>query len=473
MTPDQFLAFAGVLPEPFLLLTGEGKILASNRPAATLIGCRSKELQGKTLFELVTEPPDKVLTYLQACSRSRQMVLGSLNFVLPDGQVLNCRAEGAVVQPSSPTSPAVNLLRLESRAVASCKFVLLNQKIDELTKEIYQRQQVQAALVRKNEELKEAIHQLKTAQFQLIQTEKMSSLGQLVAGVAHEINNPLNFIHANLVYAEEYIRDLLELLQIYQQEYPCPTSNIQEKIEAVDLDFIVEDLNKVLGSMRVGTDRILEIVQSLRNFSRLDEAEVKAVDIHEGIESSLVILQHRLKPQPNRPGIQVIKDYGIFPLVKCYPGQLNQVFMNILGNAIDALEESFAINNLSSARNNHGQEKITNDKLTIWIRTEKINCNYPDCDSLSSCIAIRIADNGLGMTTQIRQQIFNPFFTTKPVGQGTGLGLSISYQIVNKTHRGQLHCISEQGQGAEFIIELPISQQVAEKMEKLSSLERV
>lgn len=468
MTPDQFLAFARVLPEPFLLLTSEGKILASNRAAARLIGCRSKELEGKSLFELVTETTEKVLTYLQACSKSRQLVLGSLNFVLPDGQVLSCRAEGAVVQPASPTSPAVTLLRLESRAAANIKFVLLNQKIDELTQEIYQRQQAQAALARKNEELQEAIQQLKIAQIQLVQTEKMSSLGQLVAGVAHEINNPVNFIHANLFHAEKYIRDLLELVQIYQEEYPCPTCNIQEKLEEIDYEFLVEDLNKVLDSMRTGTHRICEIVQSLRNFSRLNEAEVKAVDIHEGIESTLVILQHRLKAQPNRPSIQVIKDFKILPLVKCYPGQINQVFMNILSNAIDALDESFATGHLSLANNKNGKGRMTNDHPTIWIRTQKFDNPSPDGDSCHSRIAICIADNGSGMPEQIRQQIFNPFFTTKPIGQGTGLGLSISYQIVNKTHHGQLHCISKQGQGTEFIIELPIDQQVTEELENLS-----
>ncbi|HBE18222.1 MAG TPA: PAS domain-containing sensor histidine kinase [Cyanobacteria bacterium UBA11149] len=456
MSPDQFLEFARVLPEPFLLITGLGEILASNRPTASLIGCKSKEIQGKNLCNLVTETSEKVISYLQACSRSRQMVLGCLNFILPDGETLICRVEGAVVQPSSPTSPAVNILRLESRAAATTEFLLLNQKINELTKEIHQRQEVQAEIVRKNQELQSAIQQLKATQIQLIQSEKMSSLGQLVAGIAHEINNPVNFIHGNLVYTEEYIQTILELLQLYQEEYPDTSDKIKSKIEKLDLNFILEDVSNILQSMRVGTHRIREIVLSLRNFSRLDEAELKKVDIHEGIESTLVILQHRLNAQRNRPAIQVIKDYSNLPSIQCYPSQLNQVFMNILVNAIDALEKSFTLSH-SSLKNNHkDREKITKENPTIWISTKQANPNYAIKDNFNSHITISIKDNGSGIPQQIRQNVFDPFFTTKPVGEGTGLGLSISYQIIKKTHGGQLHCISAEGQGTEFIIELPI-----------------
>ncbi|MFB2892965.1 ATP-binding protein [Aerosakkonemataceae cyanobacterium BLCC-F50] len=449
MTPEQFLEFARVLPEPLLLITSQGEILATNRPAANLLGCSSKELQGKFLSDLVTESAEKVSKYLHNCARSRQMILGTLTFVLPKGENLSCRSEGAVVKPASAESPAVNLLRLENRATATGEFVLLNQKIHELSKEIYQRQKAQSELVRKNEELQEAFHQLKKAQIQLVQSEKMSGLGQLVAGIAHEINNPVNFIHGNLSHADEYIANLLDLVQLYQQEYPNPSPKIADKIADIDLEFLQEDLQKLWQSMKLGTNRIREIVLSLRNFSRLDESKVKEVDIHEGIESTLVILQNRLKAKAERPEIKIIKEFGKLPLVDCYPSQLNQVFMNILSNAIDALEDSFRKGDLS-ARKNH------QDNLTIRIRTEKIG---------SDRISIRIADNGMGIPEKVRQQIFNPFFTTKPIGKGTGLGLSISYQIVTETHHGQLFCHSEPGQGTEFIVEIPIHQQVSETIE--------
>ncbi|OKH40021.1 PAS domain-containing sensor histidine kinase [[Phormidium ambiguum] IAM M-71] len=448
MTPEQFLEFARVLPEPLLLVTNQGEILATNRSAANLLGSSSKELQGKFLIDLVTESPEKVFKYLQNCARSRQMIIGSLTFGLPEGKELSCRAEGAVVQPATSESPAVNLLRLENRASATGEFVLLNQKIHELSKEIYQKQQAQAELVRTNQELKEAFHKLKMAQIQLVQSEKMSGLGQLVAGIAHEINNPVNFIHGNLLHADEYVNDILELVEIYQEEYPNPSPKVADKIAEIDFDFVVEDLHKLWKSMKLGTNRIKEIVKSLRNFSRLDEAKVKEVDIHEGIESTLVILQNRLKAKPERPEIQLIKEYGNLPLVDCYPSQLNQVFMNILSNAIDALEESYLKCDLLTRR--------SCENLNIRIVTERIN---------SDRISIRISDNGMGIPEKVRQQIFNPFFTTKPIGKGTGLGLSISYQIITETHHGQLICHSELGQGTEFIVEIPIHQEVSEIME--------
>lgn len=290
--------------------------------------------------------------------------------------------------------------------------------------------------------LSNALSQLQQTQMQLIQQEKMSSLGQLVAGVAHEINNPVNFINGNIAYANDYVKDLLELLAIYQETYPNPTDRIQEKAEAIDLNFLTEDLPSLLSSMRMGAERIRQIVLSLRNFSRLDEAEMKPVDIHEGIDNTLLILKSRLKLTSIKCEIQVIKKYGDLPLVDCYAGQLNQVFMNILSNAIDALDET---------RN-----------PSIIIHTEVMNRQKNNNDSdLSNprqpdSILIRIRDNGAGMNETIQQQLFNPFFTTKPIGKGTGLGLSISYQIVVEKHGGILKCSSELGKGSEFWIQIPV-----------------
>ncbi|HIK05554.1 MAG TPA: PAS domain S-box protein [Trichormus sp. M33_DOE_039] len=285
------------------------------------------------------------------------------------------------------------------------------------------------------EQLTTALHQLQQTQSQLIQHEKMSSLGQLVAGVAHEINNPVNFIHGNLTYAQEYFEDLLTLLNLYRENYPNPTPEIQELTEEVDLNFLADDLSKLLNSMNMGTNRIREIVLSLRNFSRLDEAEKKLVDIHDGIDNTLLILHHRWKNNGIGLGISVIKEYGNLPVVDCYPGQLNQVFMNILTNAIDALEDSMA---------SHDARLL---QPQIRIRTELLDNNF---------ISIRIADNGSGMTEEVRNRLFDPFFTTKPVGKGTGLGLSISYQIIVEKHGGMLQCFSELGKGTEFLIQIPL-----------------
>jgi PAS domain S-box-containing protein len=295
------------------------------------------------------------------------------------------------------------------------------------------------------QKLEQTLHQLQRTQSQLIQSEKMSSLGQLVAGVAHEINNPVNFIYGNLTYADEYTQNLLKILQVYQQEYPQPTTAILDKIEAFEINYIVEDLPKILASMKVGADRIRDIVLSLRTFSRLDEAEMKKVDIHEGIESTLMILQNRLKNKLDRPAITVIKEYGKLPEVECYPGQLNQVFMNLLSNAIDALEME-EINSSDCTTKNPAN---TCKNLEIRIRTEITDNN---------CVAIRIADNGSGISPEVKKRLFDPFFTTKPIGKGTGLGLAISHSIVTEKHGGELSCNSQLGQGSEFAIEIPLRQ---------------
>jgi signal transduction histidine kinase len=276
---------------------------------------------------------------------------------------------------------------------------------------------------------------LQSTQAQLVQSEKLSSLGQMVAGIAHEINNPVNFIHGNTVYITEYTHDLFGLLALYQQQYP-PTPEIINKLEAIDFDYLKDDLFKILSSVTIGTERIRDIVKSLRNFSRLDEAEFKTVDIHEGIDSTLMILNSRLK-SANEPTIEIIKKYGDVTQIECYAGQLNQVFMNILINAIDALREC------QKFRQSEPQQ-IT---PFISIQTEMAGQSH---------VVIRIEDNGTGIPAEIQSRIFDPFFTTKPVGKGTGLGMSVSYQIITDKHEGTLTCISQPDQGTEFVIQIPV-----------------
>jgi two-component system, NtrC family, sensor kinase len=288
------------------------------------------------------------------------------------------------------------------------------------------------------QQLENTLKELHRTQTQMVQSEKMSALGQMVAGVAHEINNPVNFIHGNLSHISQYTQDLLRLLEAYQNQYPNPPQSLQDEIDDVDLDFLNEDLTKILQSMKVGSDRIQDIVVSLRNFSRLDQAEVKPVDLHQGIDNTLMILQHRLKARAERPAIEIVKEYGELPLVECYAGQLNQVFMNLLSNAIDALEESNA---------GRSFRDIVEQPNRILIKTSK---------TAEDRVQIAIVDNGAGIPEQVRSRLFDPFFTTKPVGKGTGLGLSISYQVVAEKHDGKLWCDSTLGEGTKFVIEIPI-----------------
>lgn len=298
--------------------------------------------------------------------------------------------------------------------------LLLKETNEELEVRVKQRT---SELIQSNQELATTLQKLQQTQAQLIQQEKMSSLGQLVAGVAHEINNPVSFIHGNIIHVQTYVQELLGLVQKYQHQYPHPSPEIQTEIESIDLNFIRQDLPKTLSSMQLGSQRIRQIVLSLRNFSRLNEAESKVVDLHEGIENTLLILNHRLKQ-----GVEIIRQYGPLPPVDCYPAELNQVFMNILTNSLDAMEAG----------------DVKAPKVTI--RTELNAKNQ---------IHVAIGDNGPGISADIQHRIFDPFFTAKPVGLGTGLGLSICYQIIEK-HQGKIQVSSSPNNGTEFVITLPI-----------------
>ncbi|MEA5617710.1 ATP-binding protein [Cronbergia sp. UHCC 0137] len=311
---------------------------------------------------------------------------------------------------------------------------LFVQRAERLLKKQYsQLQESENRYRRQASELEQVLLELQQTQMQMLQSEKMSSLGHLVAGVAHEINNPVNFIHGNLQHIQKYAQDLLRLVQMYQHHYPKPVEEIDLEVEEMDLQFICDDLPKTLLSMKTGSDRIREIVLALRIFSRLHESEIKPVNIQEGLESTLMILQHRLKASPEREEIQVIRNYGTLPFVQCYAGLLNQVFMNILINAIDALEEDV--------------KQVSHPQITV--RTSLINDQW---------VEIAIADNGSGIPPEIQQRIFDPFFTTKPIGKGTGLGMSISYEIITKKHGGKLECFSTVGKGTEFVIQIPVQQ---------------
>lgn len=288
------------------------------------------------------------------------------------------------------------------------------------------------------DQLSETLQQLQETQLQLLQTEKMSSLNKLVAGVAHEINNPVSFIKGNLEPAEQYTNSLLRLIEHYQAEYPEASQELQQVAKDADLSFIQSDFPSLLASIRNGVERITTIVRSLQTFSHLDESETKAVDLHEGLDSALLILSAQLTDTATRPKITVVKQYGNLPKVYCYPSQLNQVFMGLLTNAIDA------INNRDRGAS-HLSVPISVPTITICTQAQ------------GGCVHISIADNGIGMTADQITQIFDPFFTTKTVGEGVGLGLSMSYQIVKNNHQGSIKCTSEPGKGTTFSLIIPLS----------------
>lgn len=303
----------------------------------------------------------------------------------------------------------------------------------------YLTQNLEAQVTKRTEELTQALQDLQEAELQLVQTEKMATLGQLISGIAHEINNPIGFIEGNLDLVNKGVKHLLEHLHLYQKNVPDPAAEVEENAEKIELEYLVEELPEMMDSMKIGTDRIRQLSISLRLFSRADPSQKIAADLHEGLDSTLVILKHRLKAHKNRPEIQIIKKYGNLPPVKCYPNQLNQVFMNLLANSIDAIDEFGEVRSYAEmARSSHH----------IVIRTAV----SPD----RTKVAIEIADNGPGMSPDVKERIFDRLFTTKPPGKGTGLGLSISRQIVVDKHRGRIRCSSTPGEGTKFIIEIPV-----------------
>ncbi|HEY9300624.1 MAG TPA: response regulator [Phormidium sp.] len=294
---------------------------------------------------------------------------------------------------------------------------------------------LQNKLRSQNAQLQQTLAELKKAQAQIIQKEKMLGLSQLAAGMAHEVNNSIGFIAGNIEFARQYVHELLNVIDIYQQECPQPTSVVQATLADIDLEFIAKDVEKVLDSMQTGAERISTINLALRIFSRLNESDLKPVNLHEGLDSTLILLQQKLRQEGRNWEIKVEKNYGKFPAINCYASLMNQVFLNILNNAIDALESQW--------------EKADNTSIipTIWITTELTE---------EQTVVIRIKDNGTGIPEDIREHLFDPFFTTKPVGKGSGLGLLTSYQVVVEKHKGKLNYQSTLGEGTEFMMEIPV-----------------
>lgn len=434
----------------------QGQVKFLNAYGQRFFGFRAEEILGQSIF-------GTIVPSTESSGRDLEVMIADL-CQYPDQYAHNenenqCR-DGKRVWISWSNKPILN----EQGKIVEILSVGTDATERRRAEEILR--QSEAQLREQTAALQATLSELKQAQTHLVQSEKMSSLGQLVAGVAHEINNPVNFIHGNLYPASQYVQELLDLLELYQIHFPDAPPEIEDKIEEMDLEFVATDLPKIISSMKVGADRIREIVHSLRTFSRLDEAEVKAVDIHEGIDSTLMILRSRLKTSYLRhegsdycrPDIQIEKHYGNLPQVQCHAGQLNQVFMNILSNAIDVLDEvAIAQGNELTGEQGEQPTGAIAPQIQIWTEAIQYEVGLEDNPEpvLQDWIRIRIVDNGWGMPEEVRQRIFDPFFTTKPVGKGTGLGMSISYQIITERHGGRLDCISTPGQGTEFVIEIP------------------
>lgn len=434
----------------------DSKLVRVNKALCSILGYDASELLGKKFTDLVH--PEDLEKNKQAAS------------ALVRGETSNYRLEKRLIS-AAKTIVWVNVTATliqssEGKPIYSLRMIenITERKVSEAAL-----MASEAQLRRQTAQLQEACEQLKQAQIQLVQSEKMSSLGQMVAGIAHEINNPATFINGNISHTYNYFQDLIDLLNLYQQHYQPPAPQIIDKIREIDLEFLKDDLPKMLNSMNKGVERIGKIVLSLRNFSRLDEAEMKFANLHEGIDSTLLILQHRLKNNSQKDRIKIVKQYGEIPKVYCCAGQLNQVFLNIISNAIDVLEKqpqprtiairTFAIRKQAAAgvsQHTHIPREFSELAPTGTLKNSDPIASSPNQLIESDRIVICIADSGPGMTENIRKRVFDPFFTTKPVGSGTGLGLSISYQIVVEKHRGMLRCISAPGQGAEFWIEIPL-----------------
>jgi ammonium transporter len=415
------------------------EILSINPSAEKIFGYSKAELIGRSILQLfewqTPYPKEQELLLSEWMKNQRQEVLGCpknqgqlvLEVTITEGKFGEQLFYTGVFRDVSQQKQASDILKKEQDQLHNIR-----------------------QLQEKNNKLKTALKELKQTQNQLIQAEKMSSLGQLVAGVAHEINNPVSFVYGNLIHAQNYAKDLLRILELYQQQFPEPGALIQSEVEIVDLDFIKEDFPKLVESMQVGADRIREIVRSLKTFSRHDEAELKTIDIHQSIESTLMILSNRIKANGKYLGIEIIRRYNNPLKIECYGGQLSQVFMNILCNGIDALHEAMEKRYFTQSENGNFLKKPK-----IWITTS--------LDQSQQNLQIKIADNGPGISSESAVKLFDPFFTTKPIGKGTGLGLSISYQIVVERHQGRIWCNSQPETGAEFVIEIPVKQTLKEQ----------
>ncbi len=433
------------------LLKPDGTLLQANQTALDFGGFRLDDIAGCLFWEtpwwsLSTQTQQRLKSAI-AQAASGEFVRYEVDVVGAGDRVITIDFS---IKPIKDETGQVVLLIPEGRDISDKK----------QAEQALRRSESQ--LRTKNQELQETLRQLKRTQAQLIQNEKMVSLGQMVAGIAHEINNPISFIYGNITYADEYAQNLLNLIKLYGSYYPEPVPAIQEEIKAFDLNFVANDFPKVLRSMQEGANRIRQIVLSLRNFSRLDEADIKPVDLHEGIDNTLLILQHRLKGYAGKPEIEVRKQYGQLPLVECYANSINQVFMNLFGNAIDALEFQAAprVITIHTSLIQRRDERISSTKDKSWHPTRsKFHKQHQSAlSSNNSFVVIRIIDNGPGIPFEVKKQIFDPFFTTKPIGVGTGLGLSIAHSIVVEKHGGSLVCNSTSGEGAEFVIELPVQQ---------------